>query len=227
VAGLVRTAGATEVVELFWRYGARDFRDIGHKAIYVANSWRTLQTIGWRHAEPVVRSLAFALLQHEGTNPAQRDADPDRPWRQNLERARRFRDNWQRGRVVESATRDVLAALRSANNADMCERVVTLVNLGIDPASIWDGLFLGAGELIMRQPGIVGIHCVTSINALHYGFQACGNDETRRLLMLQGAAFLAMFRSTMESRGGLADLRIDSFDKADLKSQGAEAIEEI
>src|SRR5438876_170153 len=28
VAGLVRTAGATEVVELFWRYGARDFRDI-------------------------------------------------------------------------------------------------------------------------------------------------------------------------------------------------------
>src|SRR5262249_45598239 len=46
VAGLVRTAGATEVIELFWRYGARDFRDIGHKAIFAANAWRTLQTIG-------------------------------------------------------------------------------------------------------------------------------------------------------------------------------------
>src|SRR6059058_4349244 len=78
VAGLVRTAGATEVVELFWRYGARDFRDIGHKAIYVANSWRTLQTIGWRHAEPVVRSLAYALLYHDKEgNPARNSYEAD------------------------------------------------------------------------------------------------------------------------------------------------------
>src|SRR2546422_6881417 len=39
VAGLVRSAGAQEIFELFCRYGARDFREIGHKAIYVANSW--------------------------------------------------------------------------------------------------------------------------------------------------------------------------------------------
>ena len=52
---LARSTGAAEVMELFWRYGARDFRDIGHKAIFVANSYRTLQTIGWRHAEPVLR----------------------------------------------------------------------------------------------------------------------------------------------------------------------------
>jgi hypothetical protein len=58
VAGLVRTAGAEELFDLFARYGARDFRDIGHKAIYVANSFRTLQAIGWHHAEPVLRSLA-------------------------------------------------------------------------------------------------------------------------------------------------------------------------
>ena len=57
----------TKSIEMFWRYGARDFRDIGHKAIYVANAWRTLQTIGWRHAEPILRSLAYALLEHEGT----------------------------------------------------------------------------------------------------------------------------------------------------------------
>jgi len=79
IAALTRSAGAAEVIELFWRYGARDFRDIGHKAIYAANAWRTLQTIGWRHAEPVMRSLSFALLEHEGDNPAKRDAEPDRP----------------------------------------------------------------------------------------------------------------------------------------------------
>src|SRR5688572_643519 len=65
VAGLARTAGSHDLFELFCRLGARDFRDIGHKAIYVANAWRTLQCIGWQHAEPVLRSLAYALLKHE------------------------------------------------------------------------------------------------------------------------------------------------------------------
>jgi hypothetical protein len=37
-AGLVRTAGATEVFNLFARYAARDYRSIGHKAIYLANA---------------------------------------------------------------------------------------------------------------------------------------------------------------------------------------------
>src|SRR4051794_4093296 len=36
VAAWTRTASASEVFEPLWRYGARDFRDIGHKAIYVA-----------------------------------------------------------------------------------------------------------------------------------------------------------------------------------------------
>src|SRR5437667_7064872 len=71
IAGLVRSAGAQEIFELFCRYCARDFRELGHKAIYTANSWRTLQCIGWQHAEPVLRSLAYALLDRTGdANPA-------------------------------------------------------------------------------------------------------------------------------------------------------------
>ena len=41
--------------------------------------------IGWQHAEPVLRSLAYALLMHEGDNPRDRDADADRPYRRNAE----------------------------------------------------------------------------------------------------------------------------------------------
>src|SRR5947207_5578249 len=37
-AGLARTGGAHEVFELFCRFAPRDFRDIGHKAIFLANS---------------------------------------------------------------------------------------------------------------------------------------------------------------------------------------------
>jgi hypothetical protein len=228
VAALVRAAGAEEVVEEFWRYGARDLRDIGHKAIYVANSWRTLQTIGWRHAEPVMRSLAFALLQHEGDNPAKRDADPDRPWRENLKRAGKIRADWRQGKVTPEAATDLLAAMRTAPPSDLCDKVVEQLNKGIDPSSVWDGLFLTAGELLMRKPGIVGVHCVTSLNALHYGFQSSSSDETRRLLLLQGAAFMGMFRRALFRGDKLGDdLRIDTLAKADLKSSGPEAIEEI
>lgn len=227
IVSFVRSAGAGEVLETLWRYGARDFRDIGHKAIYTANSWRTLQAIGWRHAEPVMRSLAFAMLEHSGDSPAKRDDPADRPWRENVKRASRIRADWQQGDISTKATTDLLSTLRKAAPAEACEQVIDLLNQKVDPASVWDGLFLTAGELIMRQPGIVGIHCVTSVNALYQGFQACANDETRRLLMLQGSAFLAMFRANMEGRGRLADLRIDTLEKADLKSDGPAAIEEI
>jgi hypothetical protein len=226
-AQLARTEGAGEVLEIFLRYGARDFRDIGHKAIFVANSWRTLQTIGWRHCEPVLRSLAFALLEHEGGNPAQRDADQDRPWRENLKRTANIRHDWQRGKIDGKATQDLLAAIRTGTPAECSELVVKLLNQEIDPASVWDGLFLGAGELLMRQPGIVGLHCVTTANALHFGYQASGNNETRQMLMLQAAAFLPMFRKAMESRGKVGDGKIDTLESAASKSGATEAIGEI
>lgn len=226
VTGLARSAGAGEVIELFWRYGARDFRDIGHKAIFVANGWRTLQTIGWRHAEPILRSMVSALLDHEGGNPAQRDAEPDRPWRTNQQRVLRIREHWQRGQVSSQASTDLLAALRTANVNEACDRVVTMLNAGTDPASIWDGLFLGAGELLMRQPDIVGVHCVTSINALHYGYCASANDETRQLLLLQAPAFLVMFRQRMGNQ--LRDLRIDTLERIEPQSATLPgAVEEI
>jgi hypothetical protein len=228
VAALVRSAGANDVIEQFWRYGARDFRDIGHKAIYTANAWRTLQVIGWRHAEPVLRSLAFAILEHEGGNPARRDDDRDLPGRENLRRAGRIRADWQRGRVTNTAATDLLTALRTASPNEAGDRVVALLNDGIDPSSLWDGLFLMAGELLMRQPGIVGVHCVTSINALHKGYVTSANDETRRYLLLQGAAFLVMFRRFMEGGGRVRnDLRLDTLQRLEPTARGPGAVEEI
>src|SRR6266404_1716653 len=89
IVGLARTAGAHEIFEILCRYGARDFREIGHKAIYVANSFRALEAIGWHHAEPVLRSLTYALLDRNGAkeNPSKADFAADRPFRHNLETA--------------------------------------------------------------------------------------------------------------------------------------------
>jgi len=217
IAAWRRSAGANEVYEAFWRYGARDFRDIGHKAIFVANSYRTLQTIGWRHSEPILRSLAYAVLDHgRDGNPAQSDLDADRPWRENIRRAARIRNDWQRGRIDRAATTDMLATLRTATASEASEAVMTKLNAGIDPASLWDAVFLTAGELLMRQPGIVGLHTITTMNALHFAYETTANDETRRMMLLQAAAFLPMFRSAMQGRGQVrGDIRIDTLDSPD------------
>src|SRR5262249_25686288 len=150
VVGLARTAGAQEIFEIVCRYGARDFREIGHKAIYVANSWRTLQAIGWQHAEPVLRSLTLGLLDRTGDpNPAKADFEADRPWRQNQSLARQIRSEWLDGQVSSSASVELLQTLRHASPEEASAKVVELLNRGVAPQSIWDALFDSAGELLM------------------------------------------------------------------------------
>jgi hypothetical protein len=226
-AGLARTSDMNEVFELFYRFGARDFRDIGHKAIFVANSRRTLEAIGWQHAEPVLRSLAYALLQHEGGANFKGDAPADQPWKQNQILASQFRSDWQNGKLDSAATRELLATLRQGSDQDVCKKVVELLNAGISPQSVWDGLMVGSGELVVRQPGIVALHAVTSSNALRYGFEATSNENTKRMLLLQNAAFVPLFRNAMTSRGPVAEMKMEGLESAAIEHSGPEAVGEI
>jgi len=213
VAGMARTAGANEIFEILFRYGSRDYRSIGHKAIFVANARRTLMTIGWHHAEPVLRSLVYALLNHRREpNPSKNDLVPDRPYRRNLELVKTFRSDYRSGQLNANATKEMLHSLHSQDGNEVCDRAVKLINGGVSPQSIWDAVLLGAGELLMRQPGIIGIHALTTSNAMHFAFSQTGDDETRKLLLLQNCAFLTMFRRSAGGRGKIADRSV-----ADLK----------
>ncbi len=226
VAQLARTAGTNEIYEMFFRLGARDFRSIGHKAIYVANSLRTLNCIGSEHSEPVLRSLAYALLMHEGENPAKRDDEADRPYRRNQELAKTIRAEWRDGKVDSNGTKELLQTLRTGTNNEACDNVVSLLNNGVSPQSIWDALNVAAGEMLMQQPAIVALHGITTTNALHFAYRTTANDETRRLMMLQNAAFLPMFRGAMEGRGKVQKVSIDNLEPASL-SDDAPATEQI
>jgi hypothetical protein len=225
IAGLARTAGANELFEIFCRYGARDFRDIGHKAIYVANSWRTLQAIGWQHAEPVLRSLSYALLERgRESNPAKADLAPDRPGRRNAKLLAKIRPEWQGGKVDSSATVEMLETLRQASADEACDKVVELLNRGVAPQSVWDAFFDAAGEMLMRRPGIVSLHAVTASNALHFAYENSASDETRRMVLLQNAAFLTLFRGDADK---LPPGRIDELKPANAKGDAAPELEEI
>jgi hypothetical protein len=221
-AGLARTVGATRVFDQFIRFGVRDFRSIGHKAIFVANAWRTLQTIGWRHAEPILRSLAYALLNYDGHgSPATRDELADRPGRENTKRVTDIRDDWLDGKLDDAATVEMLDAIRAGTYQDTSALVVQQLNRGIAPQSIWDGMFAAASEMLMRQPGIVSLHTLTTTNAMRFAFDTCGNEETRKLILLQNAAFLPLFRIEMTNRGNVGEQRIDQLAVADSASGSA------
>jgi hypothetical protein len=225
MAGLARTAGAHEIFEILARYGMRDFREIGHKAIYVANSFRTLECIGWHHAEPVLRSLAYGILDRDGDrlNPAKADLPKDRPFRRNLELAGEIRSGWLDGTLSTDATREMLGVIREGSAVDTSAKAVELLNRGVSPRSLYDAYFDGAGELLMRAPGILSLHALTFTNAMHYAFQHCRSEETRKLLLLQNAAFLPLFRGNSADKG----IHIDSLEPAALKNSGGETVSEI
>ncbi|HUQ68004.1 MAG TPA: hypothetical protein VM165_00685, partial [Planctomycetaceae bacterium] len=209
-AAVIRTLPAADVFELFAQYAARDFRSIGHKAIYLANAWRTLQVIGCEFAEPVFRSLAYAMLNHvDEANPSTSDLEPDRPWRQNQSLVERIPAGWLHGRVDGAMSRDFIALCRTASANDAATAAAQALEKGGDAAAVWDGNFIAAGELLMRQPGIVGLHGLTSTNALHYLWQNVGDETLRKRLLLQACSFTALFRQAAERRGQLKAVTID------------------
>ncbi len=122
---------------------------------------------------------------------------------------------------------ELLAALRQGTNDATCDAAVQLLRRGTAPQSLWDALFCGAAELLLRQPGIVALHAVTSTNALHYAYLTSGDDQTRRLLLLQAAAFLPMFRQSLEGRGRLREAPIDKLEAIPLSGDGSKGVAEI
>jgi hypothetical protein len=229
VAGLARTAGADEITELFWKYGPRDFRAIGHKIIFAANTRRTLGVIGWQpHAEPVLRSLTYALMSSGNVNPAKADDPADRPGRRNWELAKDVADGWREGKPDPAAATELLATFRQASAEDAGKAVVSLLNKGVSAQSAWDAILAGAGELLMRRPGIVSLHAVTTTNAIRYAFETAADDSTRRWLVLQAASFLPLFRGEMAARKEqTADLWFDKLEPLPPKGTGPAAVEEI
>ena len=210
VTALVRSAGANRVFETLATYAARDFRSIGHKVIYLSNAFRTLQTIGWEHAEPVMRSLVFAILNHNGEpNPAKSDLAADKDGRISQALAAKLKFQFGSGKLDDGASRELVRSLHDDSPDDVRSLVAEILQRGVSVQSVWDSLFASAGELIMRQPGIIALHAVTTSNAIRYAFNKSGDDTTRAFLLLQNASFLPLFREAARGRGKLAGRRID------------------
>src|SRR5207253_3272057 len=158
VVSLSRNRSASEIFAMLWRYGARDYRNIGHKAIFVANTYRTLQIIGWQHAEPTLRSLILGLLDFGKEQQVNGYALDDQCYPGNLKRAKdsfsKLGDGWVADRADPAVTRGILAAIRESTPEEACADVAgRLVKGNASSAAVWDAVHLAAAELRMRARG--------------------------------------------------------------------------
>ena len=194
VTGLCRSAGANELMESLWQYGARNFRHIGHHIIFTAQAFRTLQTIGFEHAEGVMRSLVYGLLG------GKRGESTAEPYEINRVEVKQVRAGWTEGRRDEKVTLAFLDMLRSASSEEASREAVKLLNEGVSAESLWDALHLASGEMLMRRGDILSLHAATSLNSLHYGYRVSGVEQTRLLMLLQGASWITLYRRGMDMR---------------------------
>jgi hypothetical protein len=202
IVDYVRSAQPQDIFQLLFSYGARDLREIGHKAITVSNCHSLMTLFGDGPApEPILRSVVTALLNSEGEpDPASHDLAPDRPWRRNHERLHRIPVSWKQGHDDSGARSELRAALYRLSAEESGGVVVELLQRGISPDAIWQTLFDTAAELLMHEPGIVPLHAQTTANALHYAYRVCDDEQTQQLTLLQCAAFIAMFREMTRTR---------------------------
>jgi hypothetical protein len=203
VVALARGRGAGEVFAALWRYGARDYRNIGHKAIYTANACRTLQTIGWQHAEPVLRSLVSSLLDFGRQQQMNGYALDDQCYAANVKRLResfgKLGDAWGSDDADSGATRAIAAVIHDASPDEACAEITARMVKGkISAGAVWDAIHLASAELRMRARGaasLASIHSMTSTNALRYAYQSAPDPQTRFLLLLQAAGWVGQFKT--------------------------------
>ncbi len=232
LAGMARTCSTADAFEELWWLGARDIRPIGHKAIFVANTWRTLDIIGWQHAEPAFRSLGQSLAGYGPTTVNNGFAFDNQCWQENEELVRAHAaalpQDWadeakpgaEAGAGADAAVAAaLLAPIRASDDGAACrDALALLMESKVRAGAIWDIVHLAAAEFMFRARGIAAVHAVTSINALHFGFRTARTTETRLFLLLQAVGWMAHFAWTL----GLAGKPQPRFKILDLAAAEAE-----
>jgi hypothetical protein len=215
---LARSIGPRQTMELVWRYACRDGDDLGHKAIRLSNSWRTLDAIGWEHAETPLRYLVARNVRAEVNDPTY-----DATRRRVDETFPRLPPDWCAAAASAPATLELYEEIRAARTADAarlaCEQ---LAGGAVKAGSVWDAVHLAAVELAARfdtRAAIRGwpVHAVTSTNALHFAFRTVLDGPTRLLTLLQAVCWVSEKMTGLSLKTGrLRGLRVTRLEPADV-----------
>ena len=211
-AALVAGGRTPVVLQTLMLHAARDFRAIGHKTIAAANAHSLYTVLGEGVAAPLARSLALAVQNAEGDDPVRHAYRADRDWQANQALAASLPADWHAGRDDIAAGRTLVQELRTASSGQAANAAVRMLNDNVSAHTVWEAVMMFAAELILRRNGIVALHATTTANAMHYCYLMAAEDRARRLQLLQAVAFMARFRSLVESDRRTRNRLIDDID---------------
>jgi hypothetical protein len=228
LVALARSDGARQAAEQLWLYGCRDMSFIGHRAISVVSCWRVVETIGWPHAEPVLRFVVRDLFLRGG--------GPDRYFKPNAARADKLLDKlppgWATGKPDRGATLELFSLMRQGKGEPACELASKQLAGGTGAQAIWDAVHVGASELLMLHLAGSGmsnrpLHINTAVNALHFAFNTSPIVRLRLFNLLQAVAWVADFISVDLGGKNLEDSKPLALEGAKLPETSSAAIDEI
>ena len=206
---LAQIHGPRHVMERLWEFAGRNLGgNLGHVAIALANSMRTLDTMGWQHADLGLKYVAGYVAGYEG----------DKTYAENLELSRQAKlpKDWTNAHGDRVATLDLYNVLREGNASGAAELAYQQLTRGkIKAAAVWDAISLAAADSIFRFRtggeviGGVQVHAVTTTNALRFGFELSSEPQTKLLLLLQAAGVTAdFFVGRSKREGNLRNLNV-------------------
>jgi hypothetical protein len=224
-------------------------------AIWAANVLRTLETVGWQHAEAVLRVVVrnllgeksdMALQSYPGNSERVRKTIGKLPatWAENVSDrgfVREFLALWRESTAVprdQSPRRGEFPGIFDSRMTPhaikkreaACDLVASgLVGGRIRAGAVWDAVHLAVGELILSaHRGSEAGHSNTVTNALHYAFEVSAEPANRLLALLQAVGWLFHFRENMADKDWLNEPRpITDIVAAKIPDDPAEAVEEI
>lgn len=153
IVAMSRSLGTSAVLDPLWHYTGRDWGFIGHNAILVANSCRLLETIGWQHAEHVLRYVVAALT---GWGKQHAEHPDVLPYWANLKRIESAVDqlpvDWAESKANEGLTKELLTSIREGKSDEACDLALQqLVEGKAKGGAVWDAIHLAAGELVLSS----------------------------------------------------------------------------
>ncbi|MYD99207.1 MAG: hypothetical protein F4X98_17720 [Gammaproteobacteria bacterium] len=211
-AALVAAGQTPRVLQTLMLHASRDFRAIGHKTIAAANAHRLYTALGEGVASPLARSLALAVQNAEGDDPARHAYPADRDWQTNQALATSLPGDWQAGHDDFAAAQELVQELRTASSEGAATAAARMLDDNVSAHTMWEAVMVFAAELILRRNSVVSLHATTTANAMHYCYLMAARDHARRLQLLQAVAFMARFRSLVERDRRTRDRLIDDID---------------
>ena len=231
LVALHRTAGPAAAWERVWRVSSRDWTFVGHRAIAPALLHRAAIALDSQRIEPILRWLGPFQFYWYATGGRGQSWDANRALAK--EHADRTALGWTQPSDDPGPTLDLLSGIRAGDVDAACARALSGLTSGKLPAqSIWDAVFLGTAELLLRttdshELGQFPVHAVTSAEALHYASITSDVHSTRLLATLQGVAWVTEFTRAASDDSTLSDARIDALEAVDVGSDAAGSLETI